>query len=153
MPYSSRRGGRSGSRYAGSSALMNVRGGIGNSGDNYKLSGSGIRRHEIIAKIAGLDTIALGDYAIVHLTHMNRTFGVGEDEPPTANASNNFQTASVMNGSKIVSFQADVGVFSPSDMRVFESYRASVVTRFVHFDRAFRRVESVLAHAMLAHLL
>ena len=53
---------RQSSRYSSFPVNVNVQGGVSSSRDNYKIEGSGIRRHEVIFKIAGLDTIALGDF-------------------------------------------------------------------------------------------
>ena len=105
--FNSRRSSRRGSRYAGSSAMMNVRGGIGQSGGNYKSEGTGIFRHEFISKIPGLESIALGDYSTIRLLRFKRSFNQAEpDDPPVPTASNNYQSPNVFNGSSIRQFQA-----------------------------------------------
>ena len=107
MPFN-RRSPRRGSRYAGSNALMNVRGGIGLSGDNYKSNQTAIRRHEFTNKMPSVASIALGDYGTLVLCRNKRSFGAGADDPPTATASNNYQSPSVFNGSAIRGFQASI---------------------------------------------
>ena len=107
MPFMRRRA-RRGSRYAGAPANMNVRGGVGNFGANYKSDQTGIRRHQVINPLGALATINLGDYQETILARFNRSFGAGSDDEPTATASNNFQSVSVMNGSAIRKFTAKI---------------------------------------------
>ena len=54
---------RRSTRYGSFPAQMNITGGAQEFQKNYKLAGTGIRRHEFIAKITELDSISLGDYA------------------------------------------------------------------------------------------
>lgn len=99
---------RSSTRYTAFPANMNVLGSVRNSTRNYKSEGTGSRRHEFIAPVTELASIDLGDYAPVNLVKMTRSFGSGDDEPPTATASNNYQTASTFNGSTVRGFQAKI---------------------------------------------
>ena len=89
---------------------MNLTGGTRGFNKQYKISGSGIRRHEVIFPIAGMDPIALGEYATTILCKFKRSFDASADGLPTATASNNFETATVMNGSKITKFTAKVKI-------------------------------------------
>lgn len=107
MPFRRRSGGQS--RYSTFPGNQNVTGIPGNSRDNYKTAGSGIRRHEFSSAIPGLVSIDLGDYAVVELVKMRRSFA-GSDTPPTATASNNYQSSQVMNGSKIFGFESKVQI-------------------------------------------
>ncbi len=80
---------------------------------DYVKESSAVRRHEVIASF-GLDAITLGDYATLDLCRFRRTFGAGIDDEPSPTASNNFQTADVMNGSKIDQFEATIKLASKS---------------------------------------
>ncbi len=105
-----RRFSRSASRYSGAPAGMNVRGGVSNFNRSYKSEGAGIRRHQVISTIAGLDSIALGDTATATICRFKRSFDATADGEPTPTASNNFQSFSVMNGSKIQKLTAKIKI-------------------------------------------
>ena len=99
---------RSTTRYSAFPANQNILGSVSNSTRNYKSEGTGSRRHEFISAVSEMKSMALGDYAPVNLVNMKRTFGSSDDEPPTATASNNFQTSQTFNGSTVRGFQAKI---------------------------------------------
>ena len=103
MPFSRRT-----SRYSAFPSQVNITSSLRNSRNNYKPEQTGIRRHEVISKITGLDSIALGDYAFINLLQFKRSFGAGADDPPTPTASNNYASTQIMNGSKAYGYQANI---------------------------------------------
>lgn len=78
---------------------------------DYLSQQSGSRRHEFSATATGTPlTLTAGLYFFFELLKFRRTFTAGDDVPPTATASNNFQTPQVFNGSKIINFQATIRI-------------------------------------------
>ena len=128
MSYRSRRGAPN--RYASLPSLSNASGSIGTSGNNYKSEQTAVRRHEFLTPISGLASLALGDFAQVVLCRFKRSFGVGADENPTPTASNNYQSAAVMNGSAIRGYSAKIQIqnIGSGNPIVLDVY--SVVTSF-----------------------
>ena len=92
--------GRANNRNTSSGSPMGYRKGYGS-------LQSSRRRHELTttANFAGA---SIGDYTTLDLCRMVRSFGSGDDEPPTPTSSNNFQTQSVMNGSHVQDLEAVV---------------------------------------------
>lgn len=77
----------------------------------YAREGSGIRRHEVSFGVSGTPAALLpNEYVYASLLKFARTFGATDDTDPTPTASNNYQTGSVMNGSKVVNFEAIVNI-------------------------------------------
>ena len=89
MPFARTSRGRP--QYNARTTNRNVGGALSNSSGNFVSEQSGIRRHEFTAPIEGMGTMALGDYGELPLVQMARTFD-GIDGPPTATASNNYQS-------------------------------------------------------------
>lgn len=90
---------------------------------NYVPLQSGGRRHEFSTAAfpapAAFPALAAGEYFGHILCAFERTFGSGDDEEPTATASNNYQTPRVMNGSKIQNFQAKISIKNRSNIGGF----------------------------------
>lgn len=88
---------------------------------NYGSLESGLRRHEFQAPAfpvpAGFPALAPGEYFGHILAGFRRTFsGATSDVPPTATASNNFQSTRVMNGSRIENFRAKITIKNRSNI-------------------------------------
>jgi len=80
-------------------------------GKDYQSAQSGIRRHTWTANVPDKGSVVTGinNYFATTLARFQRSFsGVTPDVPPTATASNNYATASVMNGSAIRNFKASI---------------------------------------------
>lgn len=88
---------------------------------NYIGTQSAGRRHDYTSIATGTPTtLAPGNYFIHELLKFKRTFsGSVDDTPPSATASNNFQSQSVFNGSKVVNFGAKIKVQNKSNDPVF----------------------------------
>ncbi len=91
-------------RYSAPTSLS-ITGSVGQSGRDYVSEQSGSRRHDFISQPV-TSPITLGDYTVANLVKMQRTFTAADDTPDTPTASNNYETHSVMNGSKIVNFRS-----------------------------------------------
>ncbi len=78
-------------------------------GRNYVSQESGTRRHELTVS-TNTSPIALGDYVTQELCRFKRSFDAGVDDPPTPTASNNYQSTSVFNGSKILNYECKVKI-------------------------------------------
>ena len=129
MPRFSARG-RS-SRYSPGSNLQNIRGSPGNSGNNYRSEQTGTKRHEYIEPINDMASLNLGDYGFIRLLSFARSFDSGNpDVEDTPTASNNYQTARVMNGSAVKGFQAKIKLANQgsSEPVLLDVY--SIVTSF-----------------------
>ncbi len=107
---------RQSTRYQTFPATQNIAPGIANSRKNYVSEQSGTYRHELIFN-SGLDGIGLGEYATVNLCRFRRSFGAGEDDPPTATVSNNYPNSSAFNGSRISGFSATLKFQNHGDTR------------------------------------
>ena len=85
---------------------------------SYVQQSSGSRRHQFTADFTGpagstdATSLAANEYGIFDLARFQRTFDISvtADTEPTATASNNYQTSAVMNGSKIIRYQAKVRI-------------------------------------------
>ena len=97
-------------RFSAFPAQNNITGAIRGGARNYKSEQTAMRRHEFTSQITGLASINLGDYAQTALVKFKRSFGSGNDDPPTATASNNYQTSNVFNGSSIRNYTASVKI-------------------------------------------
>lgn len=85
---------------------------------------SNSRRHEMSVGAfpvpGSFPALAAGEYFGHILCRFVRTFsGSLDDTPPTATASNNFQSASVMNQSKITNFRAKISIKNRSNIGGF----------------------------------
>lgn len=77
---------------------------------SYVSQQSGSKRHQYQAVSAGTpQTLTAGLYFFFSLLQFKRSAAGGVDDvPPSATASNNYQTASVFNGSKIINYNASI---------------------------------------------
>lgn len=79
--------------------------------DNYTdQKNTSIRRHEystILPFLSG-SSKSPGSYGFLELLKFKRSFGGVTNGEPTATASNNYQTPEVMNGSRIVNYNAEI---------------------------------------------
>ncbi len=78
---------------------------------DYGTQQTGNWRHEFNSQLEGT-SINTGEYVEVPLLRFARSFSGVADTPPTPTASNNYQTARVFNGSKIVGFNAKLNIRS-----------------------------------------
>lgn len=79
------------------------------SATDYRKQDTTIRRHQFFddTPIEGdFGSIVTDSYVVVELARFRRSFGAGADDPPTASASNNYESDDVMNGSRIENFNA-----------------------------------------------
>lgn len=79
--------------------------------DNYQVLDTAVRRHQFTASAPQLGTPAAllpNEYFITRLLKFKRTFGAGADDPPSPTASNNYQSSTVFNGSKVGNMDAVV---------------------------------------------
>lgn len=78
---------------------------------SYVSQQSGGRRHQFQSLSNGTPlTLTTGLYFQFILARFRRSFDSGADTPPTATASNNFQSADVFNGSKITNYNAVIRI-------------------------------------------
>ena len=119
------------SRFKTFPATQNLTGSPPGSGRDYRSEQTAQRRHEFIAKIPGLQGITLGAFATVDLAQFHRSFGDPDiDDPPTATASNNYQSANVMNGSAIKNFSAQFKFMNTGSSEGFYVDVYEVITSF-----------------------
>lgn len=98
------------------------------SGSNYSAPESGTRRHELTTTVnLGVPNVLVTDgYFVFDLLKFKRTFNPAiADTPPTADASNNFQTVTVFNGSRVENYKANISLKNnstsvPSCLDVYE---------------------------------
>ncbi len=82
-------------------------------GRNYVSQASGTRRHELTIGFNQGD-IPLGDYVTQVLCRFKRSFDTGDDDPPTPTQSNNYQSTTVFNGSKILDYECKIKIMNQS---------------------------------------
>ena len=92
---------------------------------------SGARRHQFDTLAfpvpAGYPTVAPNEYVVHRVLSFERTFTAVNDTPPTATASNNYASKSVMNGSVIRNLQGKITVRNRSSIGGFVSvYRCAL---------------------------
>ncbi len=83
-------------------------------GDNYGTLGSGLKRHMYSTGLASIASLAPNVYSANKILRFVRNDGVTNDVPPSATASNNYQTDKVMNGSRISNLQVKVAIKNTS---------------------------------------
>ena len=86
---------------------------------NYASQQSGTKRHQFQWASADFASITAGKYAPITLLKFVRNDGVTDDTPPSATASNNYQSNEVMNGSKVVNFRTKIDMKSLSSTKAF----------------------------------
>lgn len=88
---------------------------------SYVSQQSGSRRHQYTSALSTVNTIAAGSYGVVNLLRFQRTFdsATGDDIPPTATASNNYQSPDVFNGSRISNYSAKLQIKNTSSSKAF----------------------------------
>lgn len=106
---------------------------------NFSYRGTGTRRHEWASSIANTSSLAVGDYFLSQHVRFVRTFGSGSppaaDVEPTPTVGNNFQTPSVMNGSKIVNFRKRIKIKNNQTTTVSTSTQKTVTLQV--YEMAF----------------
>lgn len=108
MPFRTPGGSRSSIRASSSNQSRGLR-----NQSNFSVN-SGKRRHQFTTAGSPATAVLANQYFYMPLAQFRRTFGASDDNPPTPTASNNFQTESVMNGSRIENYQAKITIKNTS---------------------------------------
>ncbi len=108
MPY--RRGGRYSSMSVASPNRQATQ--ANRAQKNYVSQQSGAKRHQYQSlPVNSPLALAAGEYFVHRLARFVRgTTAAPDDTPPSPTASNNYQTPSVMNGSKIVNYNTKISI-------------------------------------------